>query len=350
MFAFAGEFVEALPYGRGHINETYCATFNRAGAPVRCILQRINHNVFRNPAALMENIERVIQHLSVQLANEPDKERRALTLIPDRAGRALYVDPSGGYWRAYRFIEGARTYDEIESEHQAFEGARAFGRFLEMLADLPAPRLRDTIPNFHCTPGRFAALEDAVVRDAAGRVRMAEPEIAFAFSRKAVTGMLLNAGLPERVTHNDTKLNNVLLDDRTGEAVCVIDLDTVMPGFAAYDFGDLVRSATCAAPEDERDLSRVTMRFELFEALARGYLSTAGALLTRAEKESLVLGGKLITFTMGIRFLTDYLNGDTYYKVHRANHNLDRCRVQFKLVESIEAQQSKMEHFIRSIG
>jgi hypothetical protein len=197
---------------------------------------------------------------------------------------------------------------------------------------------------------RFAALEDAIARDAAERRQLAGPEIAFALTRKSVTGALMNAGLPERVTHNDTKINNVMLDDQTGEALCVIDLDTVMPGFAAYDFGDLVRSATCLAPEDERDLSKVTMRFEFFEALARGFLSTAGDFLTRAEKESLVLGGKLITFTMGIRFLTDYLNGDTYYKVHRADHNLDRCRTQFKLMESIESQQGAMERFINSIG
>ncbi len=219
-----------------------------------------------------------------------------------------------------------------------------------MLADLPAPRLYDTIPKFHYTSGRFAALQDAVARDTAGRAHSTQPEIDFALARKSITDALISAGLPERVTHNDTKINNVMLDDQTGEALCVIDLDTVMPGFAAYDFGDLVRSATCPALEDERDLSKVTMRFEFFESLARGYLSSAGDLLTRPEKESLVLGGKLITFTMGIRFLTDYLNGDTYYKVHRAGHNLDRCRTQFKLMESIESQELAMERFIRSIS
>jgi len=349
-FAIEGEFCQAVPHGRGHINETYCATFNRDGTPVRYILQRINQNVFRNPAALMENIERVTRHLSAQLADSPDKERRALMLTPDRAGRSMYVDPAGGCWRAYQFIGGARTIDAIESPQQAFEGARAFGHFLAMLADLPAPRLHDTIPDFHHGLKRVGALEDAVARDAAGRVRDAGPEIAFVLARKSVTGSLLNAGLPERVTHNDTKINNVMLDDQTGEGICVIDLDTVMPGFAAYDFGDLVRTATCLAQEDERDLSKVTMSFELFQALARGYLSTAGSLLTRAEKESLVTGGKLITLLIGIRFLTDFLNGDAYFKVHRPGHNLDRCRAQFKLVESIEEQQSKMEQFIRSVG
>lgn len=349
-FAFEGEFHQAVPYGRGHINETYCAHFNRGGTPVRYVLQRINQNVFRNPAALMENIERVTKHLSAQLADTPDRERRALMLIPDRTGRSMYVDPSGGCWRAYQFIEGASTYDAIESPRQAFEGARAFGRFVALLADLPAPRLYDTIPDFHNGTTRFLALEDAIARDAAGRVRDAGPEIDFARAHKPVTRSLLNAGLPERVTHNDTKLNNVMLDDLTGEGVCVIDLDTVMPGFAAYDFGDLVRTATSPAQEDERDLSKVFMSFELFEALARGYLSSAKSLLTRDEKDSLVLGGKLITLLIGIRFLTDFLNGDLYFKVHRPGHNLDRCRAQFKLVESIEAQESKMQQFIRSIG
>jgi hypothetical protein len=349
-FAVEGEFREAVPYGHGHINETYCAAFNRAGSPVHCILQRINHNIFRNPIALMENIERVTQHLAAQLVNDADRERRTLTLIPSRAGRVLYVDPSGGYWRAYRFIEGARTYDAIETAQQAFEGGRAFGRFIELLADLPAPRLHDTIPDFHHGPKRFRALEEAVTGDVAGRVRDAGPEIAFVLARKSVTGSLLDAGLPERVTHNDTKINNVLIDNLTGEGICVIDLDTVMSGLAAYDFGDLVRTATCLAQEDERDLSKVAMDFELFEALARGFLSSAGSRLTRAEKESLVLGGKLITFLIGIRFLTDFLNGDAYFKVHRPGHNLDRCRTQFKLVESIEAQQSAMEQFIRSIA
>jgi hypothetical protein len=349
-FAVGGEFRQAVLYGHGHINETYCAIFDRAGLPVHCILQRINHNIFRDPVALMENVERVTDHLSAQLTDHPDRERHTLTLIPDRAGRTLYVDPAGGYWRAYQFIERARTYDAIESAQQAYEGARAFGRFIEMLADLPAPRLHDTIPDFHHGPKRFRALEDAVARDVAGRVCDAGPEIAFAVAHQSVTISLLNAGLPERVTHNDTKINNVLIDDLSGEGICVIDLDTVMPGLAAYDFGDLVRTATCTAAEDERDLSRVTMCMDLFEALARGFLSSAGSRLTRAEKESLVLGGKLITLLIGIRFLTDFLNGDAYFKVHRPGHNLDRCRTQFKLVESIEAQESKMQQFVRSIG
>ncbi|HEY1646353.1 MAG TPA: aminoglycoside phosphotransferase family protein [Terracidiphilus sp.] len=354
-FQIEGEFRRAVPYGSGHINDTYCAFFDRPDAasrsnPSRCILQRINQNVFRDPAAVMENIERVTAHVAAQIAAEPDRARRVLTLIPSRDGHAWHVDEDGGYWRAYRMIEDAHTCDEIHSPEQAFEAARAFGRFQRQLAGLPPPRLQDTIPDFHHTPKRFAVLEEMIEQDPAGRVAGAEPEIAFALKRKPMTAALLGAGLPERVTHNDTKFNNVLLDDRTGEAICVIDLDTVMPGLAPYDFGDLVRTAASPAKEDEQDLSRVGLQFPFFEAIARGYLSTAGEFLTRAEKELLAFAGKLITFEQGVRFLADYLAGDTYYKVLRAGQNLDRCRAQFKLVASIEAQEDAMERLVRSIG
>jgi Ser/Thr protein kinase RdoA (MazF antagonist) len=237
----------------------------------------------------------------------------------------------------------------VESPQQAFQAARAFGRFQKLLADLPAPRLHDTIPGFHHTPQRFAKLEAAIAADPANRARLAESEIEFALNHKAMAGVLLAAGLPERVTHNDTKLNNVMLDDKTGEGICVIDLDTVMPGLAPYDFGDIVRTSTSPAKEDERDLSKVQMQFPMFEALARGYLETAAEFLTKAERQLLVLSGKLITFEIGIRFLTDYLEGDSYFKVHREGHNLDRCRTQFKLVESIERQEGAMNKLVEKL-
>jgi aminoglycoside phosphotransferase (APT) family kinase protein len=214
---------------------------------------------------------------------------------------------------------------------------------------LPPPRLHETIPDFHHTPKRFTALEQAIAADAAGRAALAKPEIEFARARKSITGILLDANLPERITHNDTKFNNVLLDDKTGEAVCVIDLDTVMPGLALYDFGDMVRTTTSPAAEDEKDLSQVTMQFPMFEALVRGYLESAGAFLTAAEREYLAFSGKVITFEIGIRFLADYLAGDTYFKVHREGHNLDRCRTQFRLVESIERQEEEMSRLVESI-
>jgi len=237
----------------------------------------------------------------------------------------------------------------VQSTAQAFEAAQAFGRFQGLLADLPAPRLHDTIPDFHHTPKRFAALLDAISVDTANRAARAMPEIEFALRLEPITPVLLDANLPERVTHNDCKLNNVLLDDTTGAAVCVIDLDTVMPGLALYDFGDMVRTTTSPAMEDERDLSKVTMQFPMFEALARGYLASAGGFLTAAETDLLAFSGKLITFEIGLRFLTDYLRGDTYYKVHREAHNLDRCRAQFQLVRSIGQQEEPMQRLVDSI-
>lgn len=348
-FQIRGEFSGATPYGSGHINDTYCAVFDDSGTPARYILQRINGNIFKNPVALMQNIERVTSHLDAQVAGEPDRGRRVLTLIPAQNGQAFYKDLEGSYWRAYRFIENARTYDAIESPQQAFQAAKAFGRFQQLLADLPAPRLHDTIPDFHHTPKRFATLERAIADDVAGRAIHAKPEIEFAIARHPLASILLDANLPERVTHNDTKLNNVMIDDATGESICVIDLDTVMPGLAPYDFGDMVRTATSPALEDERDLSKVTMQFEMFEALTRGYLSSAGGFLNKAEKQSLVSSSRVITFEIGIRFLTDYLTGDTYFKVHREGQNLDRCRTQFKLVESLEQQEDRMKKLVESL-
>jgi Ser/Thr protein kinase RdoA (MazF antagonist) len=348
-FQFRGELVSVTPYGSGHINDTYCAVFDDAGVTVRYVLQRINDRIFKNPVTLMENIERVTLHLADKMAGEADRERRVLGLIPDRDGRLWHLDADGGYWRAYQFVEGARTYDAVVTTEQAYQAARAFGRFQQLLVDLPAPRLHDTIVDFHHTPKRFAALEETIVADPAGRCALAGPEIEFALAHGAVANGLLGAGLPERVTHNDTKFNNVMLDDVTGEGICVIDLDTVMPGLALYDFGDMVRTTTSSTMEDERDVSKVTMQFPMFEALVRGYLSAAGGFLTKAEREHLVMSSKVITFEQGVRFLRDYLAGDPYYKVHREGHNLDRCRTQFRLVESIELQEAEMERLVRAV-
>jgi Phosphotransferase enzyme family len=345
-FSLHGEFLDAALYGSGHINDTYALTFDQGGTRVRYLLQCLNHNVFKNPVALMENVQRVTTHLQAKLATE--RSRRALTLIPTRAGEPYHCDPGGNYWRCYIFIENARTYDAVQSPPQAFAAARAFGRFQMLLADLPAPRLHDTIPDFHHTPKRFQALVKAVETDPLNRAHQARAEISFAVARVDLTRVLIEAGLPERITHNDTKFNNVMLDDRTGEGLCVIDLDTVMPGLAVYDFGDMVRTTTSPAQEDERDLAKVTMQRPMFEALVRGYLSAAAEFLTPAERQHLVVAGRLITFEIGLRFLTDFLAGDTYFKVHRADHNLDRCRTQFKLVDSMEQQAAQMSRFVQS--
>jgi predicted NBD/HSP70 family sugar kinase len=349
-FLIHGAFQEACPYGNGHINDTYCVRYDQAGIPVRYIFQRVNHNVFKDPDALMQNVQRVTAHVAAKLHAAPDASRGVLTLIPTRNGRVWHHDEAGNCWRVYLFIENARTYDAVQSPRQAFEAARAFGRFQKLLADLPAPRLHDTIPDFHHTPKRFARLEQAIAANTANRAGLAGREIEFALQRQGDTNVLLRAGLPERVTHNDTKLNNVMLDDATGEGVCVIDLDTVMPGLALYDFGDMVRTTTSPAREDELNLANVTMQFPMFEALVRGYLTSAGELLTKEEKQLLAFAGKLITFEIGIRFLTDFLEGDTYFKVHRENHNLDRCRTQFRLVESIEQQEAAMNRLVEDLS
>jgi len=350
-FAVWGDFVSAQPHGSGHINDTFKVTCNLAGQPVHFLLQRINHTIFKNSAALMENIRRVTEHLRGKLraAGCTEPSRRALTVIPTHGGDACYCDAAGSWWRMYLFIEQAHTVDRVENERQVYEAARAFAQFQRLLADLPPPRLHDTIPNFHNAELRLAALRDAIQRDPCGRVAATRLEIEFVERRAAMCSRLLaqhtRGEIPERITHNDTKINNVMLDEQTQAAVCVIDLDTVMPGLALYDFGDMVRTATAAALEDEPDLGKVFMRPEMFAALARGYLAEAD-FLHDAERAELVFSSRLITLVIGIRFLTDHLLGDTYFKIHRSGHNLDRCRTQFKMVASMEAQAEVMERIV----
>jgi len=354
-FKIYGDFISAAPYGSGHINDTLRIIINQGGTELHYIFQRINENVFKNPPALMDNIKRVTEHIFSKIEQEGDKEvtRHTLYVIKALDGKSYVQDDEGKYWRAYIFIEKAQTYDVIENAQQAYEAASAFGLFQKDLADLPGDRLYDTIPDFHNTPQRFANLEKAVAANAAGRAKDAQAEIDFVMNRKAdvsrLTDLLAAGKITERITHNDTKLNNVMIDDETGKGVCVIDLDTVMPGLIHYDFGDMVRTSTSPATEDEKDLSKVTMQFHMFEALLRGYLSTASDFLTPVEREYLPFSGKLITLEIGIRFLTDYLEGDTYFKTHREGHNLDRCRTQFKLVESIEEQMDDMMALLNSI-
>ena len=248
------------------------------------------------------------------------------------------------------FIEGVQTFEAVQSPDQALQAGRAFGEFQSLLVDLPDGRLNETIPGFHNTRQRFAALQQAIQRDHVNRAQAAKPEIEFALKHEPLVDVILDAmakkKIPERITHNDTKFNNVMLDTVTGDAKCVVDLDTVMPGCALYDFGDMVRTTTSPTLEDEQDLSKVKMQMPMFKKLAEGYLATAGRFLTRAEKALIAFSGKLITFEIGIRFLTDHLSGDTYFRIHRPDHNLDRCRTQFKLVESIERQEKAMQKYV----
>lgn len=353
-FQLHGRFSEGAPYGSGHINDTFAITMDQAGRPVRYILQRINDRIFRDVPALMDNIHRVTSHSAQVAAKEGSSDsRNALALVPARDGAAWHRDPQGGFWRCYLFIEQARTYDVVESPRHAFEAARAFGAFQRMLVDLPGARLHETITGFHDTRARLETLKRAVAADRAGRAHEVRAEIDFALAHEPIAGVLLDlqarGDVPERVTHNDTKFNNVMLDERTACAVCVIDLDTVMPGLALYDFGDMVRSATNAAAEDECDVSKVAMRMDIFEGLVNGYISSAGAFLNEAERAHLAFSGKLITYEIGLRFLTDHLEGDVYFKIKRPGHNLDRCRTQFALVRSIEQQEPAMQSLVAQV-
>lgn len=355
-FALHGSFLNAAPYGSGHINDTFVVNYDQGGTKIRYILQRVNHNIFKNVEGLMDNIHRVTKHQNQKLeaANEPDASRRALRLIPAKDGGPFYRDESGNYWRMYIFVEHATGHDLIKSPEQAEAAAHAFGAFQQLLVDLPGAPLVETIPGFHDTPARFAALVRAIDADTKNRASHVKDAIDFAYARQADTERLLtlhrNGEIPSIVTHNDTKLNNVLIDNTTGIGVCVIDLDTVMPGLALYDFGDMVRTATNSAPEDEPDVTKVHMRMPIFKALASGYLTTARAFLGPKEIELLPFSGKLLTLECGVRFLTDYLEGDVYFKTHHPKQNIDRCRCQFALVRSIEENDDAMRTIIKHIA
>ncbi|MFI5179820.1 MAG: phosphotransferase enzyme family protein [Thermoanaerobaculia bacterium] len=352
-FAFPGKPVALAPWGNGHINETWAVALE-GGSARRAILQRINTEVFRDPEALMTNVTRVTRHLTAKLAGAPDASRRALTLIPAKSGSDLHRDGEGRVFRAYSFIEGARSWDILTSPSQAREAAKAFGTFQRLLADLPPPRLFETIPRFHDTPQRLVRFREGVAMDTRNRAADVAQEIAFVEERTTLAGSLsaaVQAGLlPERVTHNDTKLNNVLLDDVTGEGICVIDLDTVMPGLLLHDFGDMVRTAANPVAEDERDTSKVVASIPMFEALVRGYLEAMGRTLSAIERDRLVLSGKLLTYECGMRFLTDHLEGDVYFCIHREGQNLDRARTQFALVRSLEEHEETLTRLVEKIA
>ncbi len=351
-FQIYGEILHAEPCKIGHINETYTATYAQGGINVRYIHQKINRHVFKSPNEVMDNLMRVTTHIRSRLEAESvqDLTRRVLIVVPTRTGESYFVNADGDFWRTFVFVEGVRSFESVESSQQAFEAGKAFGTFQNYLSDLEGKRLFETIPRFHDTRHRFDTLLQAVQRDRLNRAKNASTEIEFCRQHEAIVDVILkgleSGEIPERVTHNDTKFNNVMMDRKTGESMCVVDLDTVMPGSVLYDFGDMVRTTTSPTLEDERDLSRVNMRMDIFQKLAQGYLSTAGSFLTRAEKDLLAFSGKLISFTIGIRFLTDYLDGDHYFRVHRQGHNLDRARTQFKLVQSIIEQEEPMQRFV----
>ena len=351
--ALAAYFAEAPkscePYGNGHINHTFLVVTDR-----RYILQRMNTTVFPRPEELMANILGVTEHIRKKVAEVGgDVERASLKVVPTLAGKPFFVEENGSYWRMYDFVEGTVTYETVASAEDFRRCAEAFGIFQQQLADYPAHLLSESIVNFHNTPWRYENLMKAVEKDVCGRLASVQPEVEFARAREEFAKTLENAradgSLPLRVTHNDTKLNNILFDAESGAPACVIDLDTVMPGYSVNDFGDSIRFGANTAVEDETDLSRVSLDLGLFEAYTEGFLRGCGGKLTAKEIELLPVGAMMMTFECGMRFLTDYLEGDVYFRTHREGHNLDRCRNQFALVADMERKLPEMQAIVRKL-
>ena len=365
-FDIYGDLQSFQAFGKGHINNTYLSVWNQAGTQVRYTHQRINKHVFKKPAEVVENIRHITEHIVAKLAADTDikanvggyflvedtisASRRVLTLVPTKDGRFFYVDRDGEYWRTYLFIEKASTFEQMDSPALAHKVGAAVGIFQQQLSDYSGPPLHETIPDFHNMHSRYEQLDRAVALNTAGRLETVREELAFLEENRA-RGMILSDGLTNGtlkrgITHNDTKLNNILFDDATGEAICLIDLDTVMPGTVLFDTGDLIRTAANTACEDEQDLSKVHFDCNIFKALIGGYLSTAGGCLTAYEKSLIAESGRILTQIMAVRFLTDYLNGDIYYKTTRPTHNLDRARTQIALIKSMDSQWEQLQRIV----
>ncbi len=341
--------VDIQNYGNGHINDTYLT-----GGKPRFILQKINTNIFKNPEKLMDNILLVTEHVRNKvIENGGDPQREALKVIKTKDGKNFYKDSSGECYRLYNFIDKAISYDTVENPHQLYLGAKAFGKFFNMLSDFDVKKLYDTIENFHNTKNRYDNFIKAVEADKYGRVKEVEKEIEYAKSvsyiKDPVWDALESGDMPMRVTHNDTKLNNVLFDEKTGEGICVVDLDTVMKGSILFDVGDTLRFAASTAGEDEKDLDKVWFDLEMYRAHTKGFLEEVIDVLTPLEKEYMPFAAKLLTYETGLRFLTDYLEGDTYFKIHYPGQNLDRARTQFKLVWDMENKKEEIQKIFNEV-
>lgn len=332
-------------YGNGHINDTYITEENDY------IIQRINTKVFTKPEELMENIENVTSFLGEKIvAAGGNPERQTLTVVKTVDGKNCYKLDDENVYRVYKFISDTKTIEQCGEPMDLYFAGKGFGKFQKMLADFPVEKLHETIVDFHNTPKRVEALKKAIAEDRAGRAKSVSKEIEFAlknaeFASTVVDGMN-DGSIPLRVTHNDTKINNILFDNETDEAICVIDLDTVMPGSALYDFGDALRIGASTAAEDETDLSKVHFSVEHFKCFVKGFFEEMNGALSPREIDLLPFSAKLLTYECGIRFLTDYLNGDTYFKIHREHHNLDRARNQFKIVEDIASKENEMKAIV----
>jgi thiamine kinase-like enzyme len=345
VFKITGEVSRSTPFGNGHINDTF-RLFNQDESKPEYLLQRINHLVFKEVEHMMLNIKRVTEHVNQQLPGS------TLELIPTRDGANYYQDPSGNYWRIYRFRQELHSIDVAETPAQIYEGAKAFGRFLSHLADFPAHTLHYTIPHFHDVTVRLNQLRKAVKEDKVGRVKEALPAIEYSWEITEIMQRIQKAGergeIPLRVTHNDTKFNNVLLDE-AGRGCCVIDLETVMPGYVHYDFGDGIRTTVTTAAEDEADLKKITIDLDRFQAFAQGYLEETRDILSPAELQYLPLAGPLLAYLMGIRFLADFLRGDSYYKTHFKEQNLQRAHAQLELTKQLLAQQEALQNILQKV-
>ena len=351
-FDFGAVVVGAVRFGQGHINDTFVVhTQPENECCRRFILQRMSSAAFKRPDQLMENIIGVTEYLGREVEKTGgSREREAMRVIRPRSGEPYYTDSDGGAWRVYPFVEDTVCYQSAETPELFAASGRAFGRFQRLLQGYPAQTLHETIPHFHDTEDRLAKLKAAVAADSLGRAAGCAREIEFVLAREKDCSVALQAQregkLPLRVTHNDTKLNNVLMDEVTGEGVCIVDLDTVMPGLSVYDFGDSIRFGANTAAEDETDLSKVSLSLELYELYVKGYLKGCQNSLTELEKQMLPMGAKLMTLECGMRFLTDYLSGDTYFRIHREHHNLDRCRTQLALVADMERKWEQMADIV----
>ena len=353
-FDLKGMCTDISPITHGNINRTYKFEMTDAGRKSYYLLQKINTFVFKKPDELMQNILGITEFLKkkIRLAGG-DEKRETVTVIPTHDGKSFFTDENGESWRCYIFIDGTYSCNTIDSEEVFFQAGKAFGKFQQLLSDYPSETLFETIPFFHDTYKRYLALEKAIEENKAGRREEVRSEIEFIRRREAdtkkLTSLIETGELPIRVTHNDTKLNNILFDEKTDEGICIIDLDTVMPGLSLYDFGDSIRSGACPAEEDERVLDRVFLDLGLFKAYAKGYLLSAGESLTEKEKDTLAFSSKVMTLELAIRFLTDYLNGDEYFKINYPDHNLVRTRAQLKLVADIENKLPEMESIIKEL-
>ena len=347
-FDIEGELVSCQRYGEGHINQTYLAVVSDGQKQTNYILQKINNKLFTNVEGLMNNIKLVTEFNRAKIikaGGNPDRE--SLTLIYTKDGKTYYhCKECDGYFRVYKFITQAIAYQVVEKPEHFYQSAVAFGNFANLLAEFDATKLLEILPDFHNTEKRYRDFSASLLADKAGRAKSVEKEIKFVQDRKEycskIVSLLRSGKMPTKVTHNDTKLNNVMLDEKTGKPVAVIDLDTIMPGSICYDFGDSIRFGCNPAAEDEKDLSKVNFDINLFEQYVKGYLSALGDSITDIEKENLAFGAILMTYECGMRFLADYLDGDVYFHVKREGHNLDRARTQFKLIEDMEKAYDDM--------